>query len=768
MNIDKFNLNQREAILKNDGPLMLLAGAGSGKTATLVGKVSYVIDQLETSPFQILALTFSNKAAREMRERIAREIGINPEALNVTTFHAFCSRVLRKEADYLGLSRNFTIYDESESKAIAKNLITKRGISLKELSPYEVLYFIENLKNNGYYEGKKDLQGFEPDYEDPLYQYFTEYESELHRSNAVDFGGLITGILQLFENYPQVLASYQDRYKFVFIDEYQDTNRAQFFLMNLIAKKSKHICVVGDEDQSIYSWRGADIRNILDFEKYYPEASLIKLEQNYRSSKTIIEAATCVISRNEMRKGKSMWTDNAEGEVIDIVECRSDRDESHFVSKKVLELRSKGVSINDIAVFYRNNSQSRVLEDSLRSYNVPYRILGGIKFYDRKEIKDLLAYIKMVVNPQDSLALARVINIPTRGIGAVTMRKIETEAIKYQMSLWDFVVKLVENPEISGELRLSAKVKKGIQEFVATIQEAQLKNREKDRPSLIYDKLLNESGYLLALKQKKDYESLARIDNLKELLNGVKQYEEENPEGTLSNYLESLTLDKSNDGKNEDKGKGELVLMTVHSAKGLEYPYVIIVGAEENIFPSYKSLEEREVGVEEERRLFYVAMTRAMKHLYIAFAQGRMLFGQLNFNGPSRFISEIPEKYYVWKRQYGEDEHGNSFSRPKAKPKVFKDDIDNSSEFSQEEYLWPNSNQAPVKPKRPPVLRKKTKAILNNHTYGKGSTIVHSLYGKGRVLHVEGSGPNEKVLIKFTNGVQKMFLVKYAPLTRCQ
>ena len=403
VSLDGLNPVQRQAVLQTDGPVMILAGAGSGKTKTLVTRITYLLDEKNLSPHQLLALTFSNKAAREMRERIAHEIAtIDIGALQITTFHAFCARTLRSEANFLGLSRNFTIYDEGESKAIAKALLERRGISTKEINPYEILSYIDSLKNNGYYPGRVMSEGG-ADPSDEYFGYFEEYESELHRANAVDFGGLITAVIQLFEKFPEVLNRYQNRYQYVLVDEYQDTNRAQFELITMLCGKRRNICVVGDEDQSIYSWRGADIRNILDFEKVFPDVTVLKLEQNYRSSKTIIEAASCVIEKNTLRKGKHMWTENPEGDVIEIVECFNDRDEAEFIAQETYKLHMAGVSYKEMAVFYRSNAQARLIEDSLRKYKINYRVIGGVKFYERKEIKDMLSYMRLIINSKDSL-----------------------------------------------------------------------------------------------------------------------------------------------------------------------------------------------------------------------------------------------------------------------------------------------------------------------------------------------------------------------------
>lgn len=739
--IESLNEGQKQAVLHTAGPLMVLAGAGSGKTRTLVTKINYLLDQ-GLSAHQILAVTFSNKAAKEMRDRVATQTREQLGSLNITTFHAFCAYILRREFVHLGLSRNFTIYDDSESKAVAKNILGSRGISFKEISPFEVLNYISQLKNVGYYHDRELSVDEEVDQQDFFYGLYRDYEAELHKSNAVDFGGLIVGVIELFERFPEVLERYQNQFKYILVDEYQDTNRAQFDLITMLASKTRNLCVVGDEDQSIYSWRGADIRNILDFEKTFPEADLVKLEQNYRSSKIIIDAATSLISKNQMRKGKEMWTDNQEGSSITIQENPSDKDEANFLVDEISNLHESGEKYQDIAVFYRNNSQSRILEDYLRRRGLPYRIVGGIKFYERKEIKDVLGYLRLLVNPKDSLALGRIINVPTRGVGATSLRKLEGEAIKLDCSLWEVIEKIVDNYDDFSHLKLSRKIRGALSVLSNLVHEAQALASNQELPSLIVEKIIYESGYMDQLQSAKDYESQARIENIEELLNGVKQFEESEKNPSLLSYLESITLDTSVEG---DQTEGQISLMTVHGSKGLEFPYVFITGAEENIFPSYLSLEGGETGLEEERRLFYVAMTRAMKKLYITFANGRALFGSMKFNGPSRFLYELPEDFIVWKRKEFESE----FNQENL-------DSHEDYEFNQE------YREAPSRPSP----KKKILGSKSSASYASGEKIIHSLYGEGSILESEGYGGDEKVLIQFLDGTKKKFLVKFAPLTK--
>jgi len=745
MNLDFLNDSQKQAVLQADGPVMILAGAGSGKTRTLVARIQYLLEVKNVSPFQILAVTFSNKAAREMRDRLSLSTGQNIGALQVTTFHSFCAKILRNESTYLGLSKNFTIYDDSESQSIIKAILSQRGISLKELSPYVVSEYIDEIKNLGFFPGSERTPEILKISQDVLlWDIYLDYEKELHKSNAVDFGGLITGVLNLFLNFPFVLEKYQHKFKYLLVDEYQDTNRAQFELITCLSKLTKNICVVGDEDQSIYSWRGADIRNILDFEKIYPDSQIIKLEQNYRSSKKIIEAASEVISKNFDRKGKKMWTNNQDGDEILIIECKDDRGEAEFIAQKIREKTKLGVSLKDIAIFYRNNSQSRLIEDVLRREKFPYRIVAGIKFYDRKEVKDLISYMRVVVNKKDSLALTRIINTPARGIGATSLRKLEDEAVRLQLSLFEILEKIVEVPGDFKHLSLSGKVFSALSHLVQLIHEVQLLESHKGAPSFSYEKLLNESGYHEFLKADKSYEGMARLENLDELLNAIKQYEDSEIEPSLVKFLEDITLDTStqDDGKPLD----EISLMTIHGAKGLEYPYVFLIAAEENIFPSYKSLELGPSALEEERRLFYVAMTRAMKELFISFSQARMLWGSLRFNGPSQFLYEIPEKYYKWMpfQTFSKKLDGQGF----------------------DDYNFDQTNEFEAQYNQEKVYQRSSKAVGSKSLYTSGCKIKHALYGEGTVLDAEGTGADEKVTIIFRDGIRKKFMVKFAPLER--
>lgn len=743
INLDSLNDKQREAVQTTDGPLMILAGAGSGKTKTVATKVAYTLDKFELSPFDVLALTFSNKAAREMRERISQQLGVPENVLMVTTFHSFCARILRTEYRFLGLTSNFTIYDDQESLAMIKNILSLRGISIKEVSPYAVHQFIDEIKNTGYYLGKEkqideeknNLAKFE---EDAFFSIYQDYESEILKSNGLDFGGLIVGVLRLFYTNNEILRKYQNKFKFVFVDEFQDTNRAQFELLHLLTSKHQKLCVVGDEDQSIYSWRGADIRNILNFNSAFPEAKLIKLEQNYRSSQVIINASSSVIANNMNRSDKELWTENDEGELIEIKECDSDLDESSVIGEELNKLRLKGVPLKEIAVFYRNNSQSRAIEDQLRRNNIQYRIIGGIKFYDRREIKDIIAYLRIVVNPRDSLALNRVINVPPRGIGAVSLKKIEDYAINNNLTLWDVILALVEDDRDIG-VRLTSKARSALRSFSENIKRMMDLNGSEESPSDIIPIILNELGLLNYYQGLgKDIEAVTRIENIEEFVSAIKHYENKEKRPSISLFLESITLDKSEVISPE----GEVSLMTIHAAKGLEFSYVFVCGVEENLFPSFRSVEKGgETGIEEERRLFYVAMTRAKAKLYLLFAQTRMQFGSIRFNGPSRFLFEVPKKYVNWEKVGHNSRKGND----SYESYVDLDGIGDSYSASYERGYHSRKGH-------------------QNHKYPIGTVVYHNLYGEGRVREILDHGDAEKIVVHFSDGTQKKLMVKYAPL----
>jgi len=718
----ELNPSQIKVVQNIDGPLMVLAGAGSGKTRTIVARIVNLIENKNISPYRILALTFSNKASKEMRDRISYAISSDIKTLQVTTFHSFCARLLRNEAKYLGLSKTFSIYDDGESRILIKNILSRFGISQKDVSPYELLDYINKIKNGSLtLDDDADVTNLQQ-----FKDIYFEYEKNLRQSNAIDFGGLISLTIELFKNFPEILLRYQQRFEYILVDEYQDTNHAQFELIYLLSSLKKNICVVGDEDQSIYSWRGADINNILNFEKKFNNAKIIKLEQNYRSSKNIIEAASKVIENNNDRKGKKLWTSNDKGKEIQVIELANDKEEAKYVVDEIVKLKNENVDLTEISVFYRTNAQSRLIEDHLRRFDIPYKIIGSVRFYDRKEIKDLLCYMRLLVNEDDSLAVSRVINTPTRGIGAVTFKKLESYALENEISLYACLSCLVEKDN-NLKIRTTKKMLSELERFISLVEEAKNMLRSDSKLSEVYEYILFNSGYYEWLNSQKTVESKMRLENLDELSNAINQYSIDYPDKGLDDFLESITLNEQSEG---DASGGFVSLMTIHGSKGLEFFHVFLTGLEENIFPSYRSVEGD--GIEEERRLFYVAMTRAMKTLTISYSQARVQFGQLQFNPPSRFIDELPREYCNF-------------------TKIRNDSFDSdTNDFNQEQIVYQESSIT--------IEKQLSKYKVNQK-------IEHNLYGNGLIVDVLGNFGDEKIVIKFKDGSVKKFMAKFAPIT---
>lgn len=630
--LDNLNEKQKEIVLYNQGPLMVLAGAGSGKTKAITSKIAYLIQNNIYNENQILAVTFTNKAAKEMKDRVFKLTNIPEWNLNIGTFHSVCLRILKEDGNHIGLENNFNIYDDTDVKTVVREIVSdgdKDNLS-------DIINYIEKLKNNAYYHGK-DLKSIDIDH--TYFDYYVDYEKVLKNNNAVDFGGLITKVLELYNKHPKILEKYQEKFRYIFIDEYQDTNKSQFEFVNLLAKKYRNICVVGDIDQSIYSFRDADVRNILSFEKIYVDCKIILLEQNYRSTKNIIEAASMVIKYNLHRKDKDLWTDNVQGDKIKIIECYNDKRESEFVVKCICSYLNSGYDPRDLAIFYRNNHQSRLIEESLRKMNINYTVFGGLKFYDRKEIKDILAYFKIIYNPNDNLSFARALTNPSRGIGNTIIDNLIIEARDNSISLWE----LLKSGNI--KTKLTNGKKNTLNEFVSFIEHA-INLVHKNGLIDTYSFVVNNSGYLAMLEKSKKIEDKSRIENIRELRSSLYDYK------SLEDFMESVSLGSS---ENNDLDERKVSLMTVHSSKGLEFETVFVVGAEEELFPSKQSLEEVDdmVGIEEERRLFYVAMTRAKKNLFISYCKERFVYGRSVNLRRSRFINEIPEEFYEFKVFFG-------------------------------------------------------------------------------------------------------------------
>lgn len=632
MNLEYLNDRQREAVLYGDGPLLILAGAGSGKTSVLTKRVAYLIKERNVSPKNIVAITFTNKAAKEMKERIIKEVGKEGYDIQISTFHSFGLRIIRENYEKLGYEKNFTIIDSDDSLTVVKKILKEMGIDSTRFNPKFIKNQISSCKNEMVTPEKyKNLVNDE--LSDITYKVYKKYQDTLLRNNSLDFDDLLIKPIELFNKYKEVLENYQELFKYVFIDEYQDTNEAQYILSKMISAKYKNICVVGDDAQSIYSWRGANFKNILNFEKDYKNAKVILLEQNYRSTKTILNAANSVIKNNINKKDKNLWTDNSLGEKIKYVRTNDEKDEASYVTREIRNLVNNGVSLDDIAVLYRTNAQSRTIEEGFLNSNIPYKIVGAFAFYSRKEIKDLLAYLKLIYNTKDDVSLMRIINYPKRKIGAKTIENLSMDAVLNGTSMFD-VISSGKELEFK-KLILEMKEKSEVLSLTETI-----------------DMVLDLSGIKSELESEHTLEADIRLENLNEFKSITKTFEEESGIASLEDFLNEVSLVSDvNDQKNDNSPK--VTLMTIHAVKGLEYKYVFVIGMEENIFPHVNSCEE-DGGIEEERRLCYVAITRAKEKLYLVNALRRMLYGKTSVNMPSRFINEIdkdlidaPEKKMV-------------------------------------------------------------------------------------------------------------------------
>ena len=623
MNIDYLNDKQKEAVLADDGPVLILAGAGSGKTSVLTTKIAYLIEEKGVNPKNILAITFTNKAAREMKERIIKMVGSKAYDMQISTFHSFGLRIIKENYERLGYEKNFTIIDSDDSLTLIKKIMKELNIDTTRCNPKFIKNNISSCKNEMMTPSRyKSLAVDEA--REITYKVYEKYQEALKRNNSLDFDDLLTMPVMLFNKYKDVLDSYQELFKYVFIDEYQDTNEAQYTLSKMISAKYKNICVVGDEAQSIYSWRGANYKNILNFEKDYKDAKVILLEQNYRSTKMILNAANSVIKNNINKKDKNLWTLNEEGEKIKYIKANDEKDEASYVTKEIRELKNKGVNLDDIAVLYRTNAQSRTIEEGFLNSNIPYRIVGAFAFYSRKEIKDLLAYLKLIYNTKDDISLLRIINYPKRGIGSKTVDNLSMESVLNGTSIFDTIK--------SGK---ELEFKKQIEEMIDLSNNLSLTET--------IDMVLNKSGIKKELESEHTLEADIRLENLNEFKSISKTFEEESGIASLEEFLNEVSLVSDvNEQKNDDTSK--VTLMTIHAVKGLEFDYVFVIGMEENIFPHVNSSFEEE-GLEEERRLCYVAITRAKKKLYLLNALRRTLFGKTSVNMPSRFISEIDDEY---------------------------------------------------------------------------------------------------------------------------
>ena len=726
--LELLNREQQEAVLHVDGPLLILAGAGSGKTRVLTYRIAHLIDECGVNPWNILAITFTNKAAGEMRERVDKIVGYGSESIWVSTFHSTCVRILRRYIDRLGYDTNFTIYDTEDQKTVMKSVCQKLQLDSKLYKERMLLNVISHAKdeyispNEFLLEAKGDFR------QEKIAQAYVEYQKELKKNNALDFDDLLVKTVELFQSCPDVLEYYQNRFRYIMVDEYQDTNTVQFKFISTLARQYRNLCVVGDDDQSIYKFRGANIRNILDFEKVFPDAKVVKLEQNYRSTQNILNAANGVIANNRGRKEKALWTENEQGEPILFQQFQNGYEEAEYVSGEISKKVRKGeAEYQDFAVLYRTNAQSRLFEEKFLYANIPYKIVGGVNFYSRKEIKDILAYLKTIDNGKDDLAVRRIINVPKRGIGNVTLAKVQAYADSRDISFFEAL-------EEAGEIPGLGKAALKIQPFVHLIHEMRLSLADMSIQDLI-QAILDKTGYAEDLKNEDTDESEARLENIDEFINKAVTYEEGAEEPNLSGFLEEVALVADIDSVED--GDNRVLLMTLHSAKGLEFPYVYLAGMEDGLFPSYMSIaaDDPTEEIEEERRLCYVGITRAMKELTITCARCRMVRGETQYNNVSRFVREIPPELLARK---------SVMPREPKKPEVPQN---TSYQKAKEAFRTKTFD---------PQQFKVVKADKLDYTVG--DQVSHVKFGKGTVLEITEGGRDYEVKVDFERvGVKKMF-----------
>lgn len=748
------NDKQAEAVQTTDGPLLIMAGAGSGKTRVLTHRIAYLIDEKYVNPWNILAITFTNKAAREMRERA---IALNPATQDtlIATFHSMCVRILRREADYIGYNRNFTIVDPGEQRTLMKRIIKQLNLDTKKWNERSILGTISNAKNDLLDEIAYEKQAGDM-YTQVIAKCYKAYQEELRRSEAMDFDDLIMMTLRLFDQNKDVLAYYQQRYQYIHVDEYQDTNHAQYQLVKLLASRFKNICVVGDADQSIYGWRGADMQNILDFEKDYPQAKVVLLEENYRSTKKILQAANNVINHNKNRRPKKLWTQNDEGEQIVYHRANNEQEEAVFVASTIDNIvREQGKNFKDFAVLYRTNAQSRTIEEALLKSNIPYTMVGGTKFYSRKEIRDVIAYLNILANTSDNISFERIVNEPKRGVGPGTLEKIRSFAYEQNMSLLDASSNVMMSP-------LKGKAAQAVWDLANLILTLRSK-LDGLTVTEITENLLDKTGYLEALQVQNTLESQARIENIEEFLSVTKNFDD-NPEITvegetgldrLSRFLNDLALIADTDDSATETA--EVTLMTLHAAKGLEFPVVFLIGMEEGVFPLSRAIEDADE-LEEERRLAYVGITRAEQILFLTNANTRTLFGKTSYNRPTRFIREIDDELI---------QH-QGLARPVNSSFGVKYSKEQPTQFGQGMSLQ-QALQARKSNSQPQVTAQLQALNANNShetSWEIGDVATHKKWGDGTVLEVSGSGKTQELKINFPGIGLKKLLASVAPISK--
>ncbi|AVO75203.1 DNA helicase PcrA [Megasphaera elsdenii] len=727
---DTLNDRQCEAVKHTEGPLLITAGAGSGKTKVLTCRIAHLLE-LGVAPYRILAITFTNKAAKEMKERVTNLVGAQADSIWLSTFHSFCAKLLRFEVDgFHGYTRNFTIYDSSDQLVLVKDCLKKLNLDDKQFMPRSVLGTISSAKNV-LMDAKAFAAKASDFYEQKVADVYALYQEKLRENNAVDFDDLLFLAVRLLQEKEDVREKYQSRFQYILVDEYQDTNHAQYALTKILAARWRNICVVGDADQSIYAWRGADIRNIIDFTRDYPDAASIKLEQNYRSTKTILHAANAVIDNNESRPKKTLWTENPAGNKIIHYQAQTEHDEADYIAGVIYNRHEiSHEPYGDMAILFRTNAQSRVLEEKLMRYAIPYTMVGGTKFYDRKEIKDVLAYLRLLYNPEDSLSLTRIINVPKRNIGATTMEHVAAYAEEQGISLFEAL-------SSTDEIPVTKRARTSLENFAAMIFDLLNDIEGKDVLSLI-ETVIKETGYgdMLDKEAEHDPQGESRKENVGEFLSVAKDYMDSNPDGNLQDFLENVAL--VSDVDDFESSDSKVTLMTLHAAKGLEFPVVFLTGLDEGLFPHSRTLLDP-AQVEEERRLAYVGITRAERQLYVTNAITRTMYGRISAYMPSRFLAEIPP-------QLMEDYHRKS-AMPQSRTTAV-----------------PGKQRVSILTK--PVASSLPKKHAVTDTFAKGDKVRHKIWGIGTVLDVIGEGTNMQMKIQFpTKGVRQV-VVKYAPLEK--
>ena len=727
---DTLNDRQCEAVKHTEGPLLITAGAGSGKTKVLTCRIAHLLE-LGVAPYRILAITFTNKAAKEMKERVTNLVGAQADSIWLSTFHSFCAKLLRFEVDgFHGYTRNFTIYDSSDQLVLVKDCLKKLNLDDKQFMPRSVLGTISSAKNV-LMDAKAFAAKASDFYEQKVADVYALYQEKLRENNAVDFDDLLFLAVRLLQEKEDVREKYQSRFQYILVDEYQDTNHAQYALTKILAARWRNICVVGDADQSIYAWRGADIRNIIDFTRDYPDAASIKLEQNYRSTKTILHAANAVIDNNESRPKKTLWTENPAGNKIIHYQAQTEHDEADYIAGVIYNRHEiSHEPYGDMAILFRTNAQSRVLEEKLMRYAIPYTMVGGTKFYDRKEIKDVLAYLRLLYNPEDSLSLMRIINVPKRNIGATTMEHVAAYAEEQGISLFEAL-------SSTDEIPVTKRARTSLENFAAMIFDLLNDIEGKDVLSLI-ETVIKQTGYgdMLDKEAEHDPQGESRKENVGEFLSVAKDYMDSNPDGNLQDFLENVAL--VSDVDDFESSDSKVTLMTLHAAKGLEFPVVFLTGLDEGLFPHSRTLLDPSQ-VEEERRLAYVGITRAERQLYVTNATTRTMYGRISAYMPSRFLAEIPP-------QLMEDYHRKS-AMPQSRTTAV-----------------PGKQRVSILTK--PVASSLPKKHAVTDTFAKGDKVRHKIWGIGTVLDVIGEGPNMQMKIQFpTKGVRQV-VVKYAPLEK--